>query len=1161
MDADDIEEMQRKRQERLAGTTELRTFSAPKDALQEVIGDEEVNPFQGARPSKIISERESDYHQRRLNRELSPERVDPFKKKHSSEARSYREVMKHQDLDRERHEVEIELKKRERERKRPNEDSNDQPEKKQRGERQSWEDPKMTESSRASKWDDAPAESAKKSKWDDAPTEPVKKSKWDEAPVSDETPKTGSRWSETPVQADGATPKRSRWGETPVGVAGLQTPTAEQLAQMTPKEQQQAKAVHEANWRNRFLSDEDLNTMIPVRGYTILEPPQGYVPIQTPARKLTATPTPMVQGFDMPEDVAPDGFGAAIPFIAGVDGLNYFKAEDAKHFASLMEEKDEMQLSMDEIKERKIMRLLLKIKNGQPHTRKQAMRQITDGARLFGPQALFNQILPLLMSPTLEDQERHLLVKVIDRVMFKLDDLVRPFVHKILVVIEPMLIDEDFYTRAEGREIISNLAKAAGLATMISNMRPDIDHVDEYVRNTTSRAFAVVAGALGIPALLPFLKAVCRSTKSWQARHTGAKIIQQIAILMGAAILPHLRGLVEAIAQGLEDEQQKVRTMTALAIAALAEASFPYGIESFDPVIDPLKKGLRRHRGKPLAAFFKAVGYIIPLFGPEDSNRNTREIMTSLVDQFETNDPEMKKIVLKVLTQCVGTEGLDIKYLKQDILPKFFREFWIRSMALDRRNYKQLVETTVALAQKVGVSTIVSEIVDGLKDESEPYRRVVVEAIEAIVKQLGSADMDDRLVELLLDGLLFAFQEQTQQDSSFLNGFGTVVNALGERVRMYLPQICSTILWRLNNKSANVRQQSADLISQTADVMKVCGEEKLMGQMGVVLYEYLGEEFPEVLGSIIRALKAIVNNIGMPNMTPPIKDLLPRLTPILKNRHEKVQEHTVDLVGRIADRGAEFVSAREWMRICFELLEMLKAPRRGIRRSAINTFGYIAKAIGPQDVLTTLLNNLKVQERQMRVCTTIAIAIVAETCGPFTIMPALMNEYRVPEMNVQNGVLKSFAFLFEYIGEMSKDYIYAASTILEDALMDRDMVHRQTACTAVKHMALGVVGLGFEDILLHMLNLIWPNVLETSPHIINSVIEALDGLRVGLGPCAIFQYTMQGLFHPARRVRQIYWKIYNNIYVGHQDAMVAFYPRVESTERNDFSRWELDTFI
>lgn len=93
---------------------------------------------------------------------------------------------------------------------------------------------------------------------------------------------------------------------------------------------------------------------------------------------------------------------------------------------------------------------------------------------------------------------------------------------------------------------------------MISTMRPDIDNLDEYVRNTTARAFAVVASALGIPSLLPFLKAVCKSKKSWQARHTGIKIVQQIAILMGCAILPHLKNLVEIIEHGELEKPFKV---------------------------------------------------------------------------------------------------------------------------------------------------------------------------------------------------------------------------------------------------------------------------------------------------------------------------------------------------------------------------------------------------------------------------------------------------------------------------------------------------------------------------------------------------------------------------------------------------------------------------
>lgn len=70
----------------------------------------------------------------------------------------------------------------------------------------------------------------------------------------------------------------------------------------------------------------------------------------------------------------------------------------------------------------------------------------------------------------------------------------------------------------------------------------------------------------------------------------------------------------------------------------------------------------------------------------------------------------------------------------------------VDSMALERRNYKQLVETTVELASKVGGTGscscpcgvvvlcltiyimsgafIIARIVEDLKDESEPYRKV-----------------------------------------------------------------------------------------------------------------------------------------------------------------------------------------------------------------------------------------------------------------------------------------------------------------------------------------------------------------------------------------------------------------------------------------------------
>jgi len=1175
-------------------------YTAPKEFIEEMqhAGSHDDPMFQ---KSRKIADREDEYQKRKNLRMISPPRHDPLKdmdKTPDINSRTFSDIMAEQQLENERQEMGRKIaKQKEEQKKKMGDMRSDTKATEKYSEIQTSKKSMSTAASVKSDWEKAEKSSSfSTSKWD-TPNRieetPGRRNRWDMATPSGDMEATPGRrhFGETPTPGRWADPTPSRFGETPTpkragrsrwddktplagGMtpssgftptpSGLLTPSGGLGTALTADKIQTLRLERELDERNRPLTDEELDQLLPSQGYEIVKPPEGYQPARAAGRKNIGVAVGMPQTpsyYQMPEQQGKPYEVPGTPS-TGPGAMPNIKPEDLGYFGALLNQVNEEELSVEDQKERKIMMLLLKIKNGTPPMRKSALRQITEKARELGAGPLFNQILPLLMSPTLEDQERHLLVKVIDRILYKLDDLVRPYVHKILVVIEPLLIEEDYYARVEGREIISNLAKAAGLVTMISTMRPDIDHSDEYVRNTTARAFAVVASALGIPALLPFLKAVCQSRKSWQARHTGIKIVQQVAILMGCAVLPHLKSLVECIEHGLKDEQQKVRTITALALAALAEASTPYGIEAFDSILIPLWEGITTHRGKGLAAFLKAAGYIIPLMDAEHASGYTNEIMEVLLREFASPDEEMKKIVLKVVKQCVATEGVEAAYVREKIMPEYFKCFWVKKMALDKRNYRQLVDTTVEIATKVGGAEIIGTIVTHLKDENEPYRKMVMETIERIASTLGVADVGNRLEMQLMDGILHAFHEQTSDDTQImLNGFGTIVNCLAQRSKPYFSQICNIIQWRLNNKSARVRQQAADLISRIASVMKNCGEEGRLGNLGVMLYEYLGEEYPEVLGSILGALKAIVNVIGMQKMTPPIKDLLPRLTPILKNRHEKVQENCIDLVGRIADRGAGYVSAKEWMRICFDLLDLLKAHKKGIRRATVNTFGYIAKAIGPQDVLITLLNNLKVQERQNRVCTTVAIAIVAENCGPFTVLPALMNEYRVPELNVQNGVLKSLSFMFEYIGEMGKDYIYTITPLLEDALTDRDLVHRQTAASAVKHLALGVTSLGCEDALTHLLNYVWPNIFETSPHVINAVMEAIEAIRVSLGPAHVLLYTLQGLFHPARRVREVYWKIYNMLYIGSQDSMNAFYPLLEDEPTVSYARHELMYFI
>ena len=107
-------------------------------------------------------------------------------------------------------------------------------------------------------------------------------------------------------------------GQTAVGGMGMATPlvgggsggggagfvggsNGMGMGMMTPDLAMQSRVEREMLQRNRPMSDDDLNRWLPEEGYVIVPPPTSYVPLRTPARKLLATPTPLVQGYQIPE--------------------------------------------------------------------------------------------------------------------------------------------------------------------------------------------------------------------------------------------------------------------------------------------------------------------------------------------------------------------------------------------------------------------------------------------------------------------------------------------------------------------------------------------------------------------------------------------------------------------------------------------------------------------------------------------------------------------------------------------------------------------------------------------------------------------------------------------------------------------------------------------
>lgn len=916
------------------------------------------------------------------------------------------------------------------------------------------------------------------------------------------------------------------------------------------------------------LTDEVLNRILP-QGYVKANVPEGYTQKEQESSQLDLY-------------VIPDSSGAEAHLVNETlpeyEGISMRK-EDVKHFSILVNVKADDISDLEEKKQFRALDLVFRVKSGPPHIRKKAMRNINANAKDLGPATLFGIILPLMLEAALDEADRHILTKLLGRVVYQLDEDIRPYTHKIITAVSPLLIDEDLTLRLESREVISAVSRAAGLANIVSSLRPDLDHTDEYVRNLTARVFAVVATTLGLIKVLPFVKAVIRSKKSWQARHTGIRIVHHLCILLGggngALILPYLPQLVDVLKPGLSDELIQVRTATANTLAQLAESVHPYGIDAFESILEPVWAGLKHHRGRGLAAFLRCIGSMITLMEHDPSyieytNYYTRELMHVMTREFSSPDDDMRKSLLRVMSQLPLSKAIFPNYRRQVITP-FLQSFWTRRVALDSAQINRLVvDATGQLALRLDVPLVMEQLTPYAKDANENLRRMAADAINKIIAANPKSviEFDSKFDAVLVDAVLYALQEQTEPHPVYLLALSTVCRILGLRLQPHIPVILSTVLYRLKNNEPSIRQQSADLVSGVALVLSECaqGDTSVMRKLILFLYELLGEAYPEVLGSIVGALYACIETLDKNELltleNPSVNMLLPTLTPILKNRHEKVQEQCIRLVGLLAKRNAETINAKEWMRVCFDLLDMLKSQKKRIRIAANATFGHIANTIGPQDVLVMLLNNLRVQERQMRVCSAVAIGIVADTCSPFTVLPALMNEYRVPDKNVQNSVLKALSFMFEYLdGSTTKDYLFAITPLLEDALTDRDQVHRQTAATVVRHLALNCAGMAHDDyqqVFIHFLNLVWPNIYESSPHVIIRIIECLDALRIVIGPGVFLNYVWPGLFQAARKVRVPYWKVYNAAYVQNCDAIVPYYPRLDTLPHGPEESYNVD---
>ena len=302
-----------------------------------------------------ISNRESSYHARRHARTVNDTDTE-------GNQLTYQEIMENKELEREKAELEDKVRKIE--------------EKKvgggRGGEDAASDDMDVTATTTAS----APAASS--SRWDSAggsapsassSSAPKRRRRWDATPAAAGAPGSAatskSRWDETPAPGGGAQPaakKRSRWDATPAAVVEKAKKTAEAKAPDLLADPRSTMAEREMSYRNRPLTDAELDNLLPSEGYRVLDPPAGYKPVLrlSSNKKDMSAPTPSGAsqgGFtiapDAPAGLNREAYGITLGAVgtAGPDGIPFIKQEDYQYFGKLMDDKKEGEMSKAEVKE------------------------------------------------------------------------------------------------------------------------------------------------------------------------------------------------------------------------------------------------------------------------------------------------------------------------------------------------------------------------------------------------------------------------------------------------------------------------------------------------------------------------------------------------------------------------------------------------------------------------------------------------------------------------------------------------------------------------------------------------------------------------------------------------------------------------------------------
>ena len=178
--------------------------------------------------------------------------------------------------------------------------------------------------------------------------------------------------------------------------------------------------------------------------------------------------------------------------------------DDFKIFGDIINSNTE-DLTIEDAKRFKSAQLLLQVKNGNPLTRRSALRILFERINLLDKEFVISKLVEMLRTDTIDEIQRHALIKILTRLLPKCVSEICNHGKEILYLALPLTKNPNYLIRTEGRELIADFVKSTGFTFLVNLIYPTIDTDDERLKTDICRILGIAANALGFSVVFPLI--------------------------------------------------------------------------------------------------------------------------------------------------------------------------------------------------------------------------------------------------------------------------------------------------------------------------------------------------------------------------------------------------------------------------------------------------------------------------------------------------------------------------------------------------------------------------------------------------------------------------------------------------------------------------------